>query len=939
MGRAAGWWRPSSGTSGLPAPSDPPEPTRCALSPGSCCPTRADLYTASDGEDNAGGPGATLGFADGADRLGGDASPPPIPGAGELLSDKRWRLGGSDGRSRSFEDIAALEVASDEEEDEDEEYEGGAFSASMGRNGWPGPEGDALASGPGLSASRSSSTRGRRRPGHALGPARSEAPPRAIRVCSGLVAPAEPLHVRFQRRLAEEVETALARAADATGEGRVAPLRELYRNISAGIEPAVAARLRASGLLGRVPPRYFGLLAQYYAAQAEEGPELLERQRSLWLRLMSSDLFPAVWAALFHVWMLGGFDDLRLETAPPPLPRASEAGASDWKSPDPHPSKRKLAAEGSSRSSRLGRPGATVDAGDDGASDADDEADSDPGLADGMDDPVKDLTEQSPVPAAGLETGVGSPPQGGHAGNGAKTADAACSGASHHEEDEEPFQGTGAVSAAPGGTPATRIVSRRGRQSGSSAPGDDWLGASPAGTSCSAAAAGSHCPRTRECMELLISGCSRLFWSDAHAGTCAFGDIFAMCCAAVTSPTKLAGIPASQRRDLSAVVACHLLHYAPASGLRRVLACLPDLETGAMPSASRSAAADPRLSASRLPAALTQAPGVFMVDSGAASAPAGSDASLPRRRATAHASKAASLGKTHPASVQARMLSEGPSAADSPGWASGLGPSTVSRATDAAPSVDSLPRGLSAKLGDQAHADQLQTSHSTSFELPEWASGTLQRLGQVAGVDTDAGLLWVRETAGAFFSEPAASTDVAGDGSELAVRSGQFIEEAVVHLRALTRQDSTMRYLSGLRGLAGIPMRRAAANRLHSALHVFTTPGGPAFPSPETRAAASETIHVLFPRGWAVRRVVHLAFRLLHPVRAAYSLCNWTQRSAAAAAAGAATCAQSAVSLAVVWPASTAWHVATGTLRVAVVASSAALDTCLGAQRRAKLLS
>jgi hypothetical protein len=500
----------------------------------------------------------------------------------------------------------------------------------------------------------------------------------------------QPLHMRFQQRLVGEVEETLERAATASGDERSAALRDLYRNLTTPIEAAVVARLRASGMVGPVPTRYFGLLARFYASEAQERPAVILRQRGLWLKLVSSDLFPAVWASLFHLWMLGGYHDLNLAapgTAPP------ETGAQ------------------------------------------------------------QEEVEDSPLPAA------------------------------------------------PGGTPGTRV---RDRESAPSV-GDSLFSRHRRSLSDSRLDPTDEM-RSKQSMDLLVAGVSRLFWSDAHAGTKAFQSIFLLCHDALVSSTKLSHVPPQTRRELASVVACHFLHYLPGSQLRRFLACLPDLETGAMPFDSRNIA-----------------------------------------------------------------VSEAPSA---PPPASLLAPHTT-------PAKQPLSDVVSTH-STQASVEFSKGGPSSRVALPMWMWRPLQAIADRLGISIDAlsdniiGI--VHSHLGVAGPLSPLTPEVSPEAySELALRAGQFVEEVVVHLRSLKRQDSIETYIYGLQGLSGVPMQRAVANRLHAALHVFATPGGPVFPSPQVRAVATETIENLFPRGSSVRHAVHLACRLLHPVRAAYSCCNWTR--------------------------------------------------------------
>jgi len=738
-----------------------------------------------------------------------------------MASGSMMRMSQRDGRSQSFEDIAALAAAGDDEDDEM------AYGAKSSSSSWKLHRG-------GVPANRQSSSW-----------ARSEAPHRAPRLPGAGPAPEAPLHERFQRRLAREVEAALESAANASGGARAAPLEDLYRNITAGIEPAVASRLRASGFVGPVPARYFGLLARYYAARAEDDPGLLRRQRRLWSRLMSSDLFPAVWACLFHLWMLGGYNDLVLveETM-------------DHEEGDEEADEETAASAGKRGHTWDGRPAPLDD--------------------------TDDVSAGEESPGSGrLRRRAGS---GGVGGGSSKSSQ----GEQRARRGREERQAE--LAAAPGGTPSTRIVSDSGAPTSASSPGR----APSSGGDATASL------RTRSTMELLVSGCSRLFWSDAHAGTSAFVEVFALCCDAVTSPTKLAGTPSSQRRELSSVVACHLLHFCPAGSVRRVLACLPDLETGTMPSASRAAAVD------EVPA--TVSAGVTPVDPKA----------TPRRYG--RGGTAAVPPHTTPAR---RVIS----AASSPAWASeATGQSTMSAATEDDEASVAPSRADGPRVGDAGW---------TPLEgvVPPWAWQHLRGAADLVGADADAGAVWVTETAGALWASGVGVASRSGGLSdsaaaeELASRAGQFIEEVVVHLRALKRQDSTIRYISGLRGLSGVPMRRASANRLHSALHVFTTPGGPSFPSPATRAAASETIHVLFPRGWAVRRAVNLACRILNPVRAVYSCCGWTQRAVTGCAGRTVGVATSLCGAGVMLPLQLSWTAAS-----AVIGT---VEGCVGSRKRA----
>lgn len=810
--------------------------------------------------------------------------------------------------------------------------------------------------------------------------------------------PTEPLHVRFQHRLAREVESFLRRAADATGSERSAPLEELYHNITAAIEPAVAARLRSSGLPGPVPVRYFGLLAQFYASCAEDMPEVLLGQQTYWNKLMSADLFPAIWTALFHLWMLGGYHDLVLVDdhedsvvdgwAVPELrhsreveTQAGDAGVAGQKLASvglqgvAAPGLPRVASPIAAEDLDLRPPFATVTA---GASDAVGRASS---PADGCRGAVPGISRAFPCPSL------------------------------HRASDSDGEEETVSAEqrgAAPGGTPTTRIVrgsSGSGLQVPEAPAGDQqaaggWnAGASPTaggraqpGTSRTpeaAASAGeavaeagrarvsalsssskSGCAsradatarlRSRTTLDLLVAGASRLFWSDAHSGTEAFAGVFALCCSAVTSPSQLSALPASQRRQLASVVACHLLHYAPAESLRRVLACLPDLDTGAMPGPSRAAAAAPHNPMAKA----FLSPGLSRIDDHAAPDPASTSSTLSPGTTAAGATSPPPTPRLHmhlgdalpPHTTPSRavLVAPSPHTASSALTGSILSDSTTSmispamsrHGAGATGGVVARPRhrwrrnrsdaedegaDKDAEDGDDDGDDDGRDG-ADSLVLPTVVWACVQRAAVIIGVDVDAAAEAIGDLLSDLLASGAAESGQAAANSarhmvsaaaaaaagaaregfvhdvvdrdaaaELAARAGQFIEEAVVHMRTLTRQDSLQRYLTGLRGLAGVPIRRAAANRLHSALHVFATPGGPVFPSPETRAVANETIHTLFPRGWAVRRIVHLACRLLHPVRAAYSLWGWSARVVGTCASATVTCADTAITVLVRWP-------------------------------------
>jgi len=63
-----------------------------------------------------------------------------------------------------------------------------------------------------------------------------------------------------------------------------------------------------------------------------------------------------------------------------------------------------------------------------------------------------------------------------------------------------------------------------------------------------------------------------------------------------------------------------------------------------------------------------------------------------------------------------------------------------------------------------------------------------------------------------------------------------------------------------------IPLDLHSRNRLQAALSAFATPGGPLFPTRRVRHAAQATQDALFPAGRITRRLVHICFRLLHPM-------------------------------------------------------------------------
>lgn len=504
-----------------------------------------------------------------------------------------------------------------------------------------------------------------------------------------------PLHARFQRRLAAEVEAELRRAAGCRGEARAAIVRQLFHNITAQVEPSVAAQLRASGWPGRAPHHYYHLLAEHFASSEVSSGHLgaLLRMRRVWAQLVSCDLFPAVWSALFFLWFLGGFEPVTLQ---------APGGTDDASLRHTH---------------QDGTPASL------GESAAHDES-------------VVDEQDQHPPQRRRQRRRLGT-----------------------DDDSRDDERGAASLERLPAPEPwVERDADFESRMVGP--------------------------PRTRAMLELLTAGASRLFWLDAHACTTSFSTIFGVLLAAVLDPSKLASIPAPCRRELAAVVACHFLHYRGdrVHSIRALLLNLPDLDTGMMAHGARLSGPD--------------------------------DGELVRHGPPEKRLSASSLADS------AGTLRE---------WTPALG----------SPSLLTLEGSM--VLGSR-----------------EGSSGSVADTPPV-GDDPDV-------------------------GTRLIARAGQFVDEAIVHLRALENQASVERYIHGLASLSGLPLSRVVANRLHTALHQFATPGGPRFPPRRVREAASATIDTLFPHGSAVRRVVHLAFRLLHPVRACTSACHWTGTAAVACA-------------------------------------------------------
>ena len=94
-------------------------------------------------------------------------------------------------------------------------------------------------------------------------------------------------------------------------------------------------------------------------------------------------------------------------------------------------------------------------------------------------------------------------------------------------------------------------------------------------------------------------------------------------------------------------------------------------------------------------------------------------------------------------------------------------------------------------------------------------------------------------------------------------------------MRLITREDTLIRMLTGLPALRGLAVDPFTANRLSNALYEFQTPGGPLYPTRTLRHVAQRVNDELFPSGRIIRRVMYLAFRLLHPVQWPSSFSHW----------------------------------------------------------------
>ena len=116
----------------------------------------------------------------------------------------------------------------------------------------------------------------------------------------------------FQEALVIEVERVLRTAAMATPAERTALLQDLLSNIAAPLEDSVLARLREAAPQIVPPPFYFQLLAEAYTTK----PAALVRLRPTWSRLWSHPTFQAIFALLYYLALLAGWEDPLSDCSP-----------------------------------------------------------------------------------------------------------------------------------------------------------------------------------------------------------------------------------------------------------------------------------------------------------------------------------------------------------------------------------------------------------------------------------------------------------------------------------------------------------------------------------------------------------------------------------------------------------------------------------------------
>eukprot|EP01138_Halocafeteria_seosinensis_P009403 gb/GECG01009608.1/.p1 GENE.gb/GECG01009608.1/~~gb/GECG01009608.1/.p1 ORF type:complete len:826 (+),score=74.25 gb/GECG01009608.1/:1-2478(+) len=119
------------------------------------------------------------------------------------------------------------------------------------------------------------------------------------------------LYVEFEKALAEEVRNVLQRAAASERTERTETMEELFFNVASPIEPQVADYLRAAGGPMNIPRYYYQLLAQYFASEVKESSAYFTELQSTMNALYSHPIFPAIYCLLFHLWLLGTYEDVK----------------------------------------------------------------------------------------------------------------------------------------------------------------------------------------------------------------------------------------------------------------------------------------------------------------------------------------------------------------------------------------------------------------------------------------------------------------------------------------------------------------------------------------------------------------------------------------------------------------------------------------------------
>jgi len=102
------------------------------------------------------------------------------------------------------------------------------------------------------------------------------------------------------------------------------------------------------------------------------------------------------------------------------------------------------------------------------------------------------------------------------------------------------------------------------------------------------------------------------------------------------------------------------------------------------------------------------------------------------------------------------------------------------------------------------------------------------------------------------------------------------ISETIKFMRSLQNSELLLSMMERFTHFKAVPcMSKVTQNKVINFFNEFAHPGGPYFAPRNLRQTSIKVMNVMFPEGKEARRVVHSAFRLLHPYYWPSSLLNW----------------------------------------------------------------